>query len=144
MVYKATTQRTFLLFLLILVASQFFINRNYPEVYYFLIPLSIFTLATIFMKFKLKIGDDSLTFQILVFNLTIYKKEVHYNQIIRMKFKRTGWAKKCVNVQNKMGFNFRITNFNSENIYHDLIDFADKHKIPVSKTKDYLILEKLK
>lgn len=96
------------------------------------------------MKFKFKIEDDSLTFQILVLNITIYKKEVHYKQINRMKFKRTGWAKKCVNVQNKKGFNFRITNFNLDNIYGDLINFANKHNIPVAKTKDYLILEKLK
>lgn len=91
MVYKATTQRTILLFFLILMTLGIMLNRDYPEIYFLLIPFSIFNLASIFLTFK-----------------------------------------------------FRITNFNPEKIYGDLIDFANKYEIAVSKTKDYLILEKLK
>ncbi|WP_090871377.1 hypothetical protein [Oceanobacillus limi] len=61
-----------------------------------------------------------------------------------MTFKRAGWGKKCVIIKNHKGFHFRIINFKPEHIYNDLMDFAQNYEIPVSKTKDYLILEKLK
>src|SRR5690625_3380018 len=144
MVYKATTQRTMLVFFLIFLLWSIFLNRHYPAVYYLLIPFSLFTLVTIFTHFQFCIGDDYLTFKISILTLTIYKKETYYNQINHFKFKRTGWARKCVLVHNKKGFNFRTPNFNSATFYNNLINFANRHKIPVFNIKDYLIVEKLK
>ena len=59
-----------------------------------------------------------------------------------MKFKRIGWAKKCVIIKNEKGFSFRIINFNPNKIYLELFNFAKEYGIPISKSKDYLILEK--
>jgi hypothetical protein len=67
---------------------------------------------------------------------------VHHYQIKSMKFKRIGWAQKCVIIKNEKGFNFKIANFNPNNIYKDLVDFAKEYDIPISKSKDYLILER--
>ena len=119
-----------------------FTNTNYPAMYYILIPFSLFILAAIFMNFKFKIEGGSLTFKILIFTFTAYKKEVNHKQIDSMKFKRIGWGKKCAIVKNNKGFNFRISNFYSAEIYNDLVNFAKEYNIPLSKTKDYLILEK--
>ncbi|WP_157052462.1 hypothetical protein [Ornithinibacillus contaminans] len=115
---------------------------NRPESYYYLIPFSIFLVVTILMRFKLRKTDNTLTFQVLILNFTIYKKEVHYSHIVRMKFKRVGWGKKLVIVKNIKGFNFRISNFYPGSVYQDLHSFAEVHNIPISKTKDYLLLEK--
>ncbi len=120
-----------------------FTNTDYPTMYYFLIPFSIFILASIFVNFKFKMAEGSMTFQILIFIFAVYNKEVDHKQIDSMKFKRIGWGKKCVIVKNNNGFNFRISNFYPEKIYNDLIGFANEYSIPISKTKDYLILEKL-
>lgn len=121
-----------------------FMSTNYPSMYYFLIPFSVFILAAIFTNFKFRIEEGSLIFKILIFTFTVYKKEINHKQIDRMKFKRISWTKKCAIVKNNKGFNFRITNFYSVEIYNDLVDFAKEYNIPISKTKDYLILEKLK
>jgi hypothetical protein len=45
-------------------------------------------------------------------------------------------------IQVKKGFYIRILHFNPDNVFLDLIDFANANGICISKTKDYLILEK--
>ena len=143
MIYSAKTQRVVQLLFLISAVWAMFTNTDYPTMYYFLIPFSVFILATFFMNFKFKIVEGSLAFQILIFTFTVYKKEVNYKQIDSIKFKRIGWGKKCAIVKNNKGFNFRISNFYPAEIYNDLIEFADEQNIPISKTKDYLNLERL-
>ncbi|WP_117170121.1 hypothetical protein [Paraliobacillus sediminis] len=69
---------------------------------------------------------------------------VEPKHIDSVKFKRIGWGKKCVIVKNNTGLNFRISNFDPEIIYNDLLAFANAYSIPITKTKDYLILERLK
>ena len=124
------------LLLLIMAVWGMFINTDKPTMYYFLVPFSLFILATIFMNFKFKIAKGSLTFKILLLTYTVYKKEVNYKQIERITFKRIGWGKKCAIVKNKKGFNC-ISNFYPAEINNDLIDFANEYNIPISKTKDY-------
>jgi len=96
----------------------------------------------IFIEYKVDINEGYLTYQIELFHVTLYKKVVHYQQIKRLKFKRIGWAQKCVMIKNEKGFPIKLANFNPNNIYQDLIDFAAVYDIPITKTKDYLILEK--
>lgn len=142
MTYTAKTQRPIFIFIILLSVPALYFADS-PSTYYFFIPLLTFILAAIFTNFKLKIKDGSLTFEVLLFNFTVYKKEVNHVQIESIKLKRIGWASKCVIVKNKRGLNFRITNFYPPEIYSDLIDFAEEYNIPTSKTKDYLILEKM-
>lgn len=143
MTYTAKIQKYVILIFLILVVWTLINSSDYSGMYYFLIPYLIFILAAIFMNFKLTIQEESLSFEILLFKFTVYKKEVNHKQIERMKLKRVGWARKCAIVKNKRGFDFRISNFYPSEVYNDLIDFADEHNIAISKTKDYLILERM-
>lgn len=140
--YTAKTQRPTLIFIILLSVPALYFADS-PSTYYFFIPLLTFILAAIFTNFRLTIKDGYLTFEILLFNFRVYKKEVEHKQIESIKLKRIGWASKCVIVKNKRGVNFRITNFQPTEIYGDLIKYAEKYDIPTSKTKDYLILEKM-
>ncbi len=109
---------------------------------YFQIGLIVFILLSLFIQFKFKIDDGYLVYQILFLAMPIYKKEVSPNQIIRIKFKRLGWMTKGAIIQVKKGFNIRVVHFSPDNIFVDLIDFANENSISISKTKDYRILEK--
>lgn len=143
LIYKATTIRVVQFSFFLLIMLLIFQNKaDYPWMLYYLIPLAIVLLSTIFMNYKLKISNGTLTFQIRIFSVSFYNKAVSHKEITSMKFKRAGWGKKCVIVKNHKGFNFRITNFNPETIYNDLNNFATDYEIPIYKTKDYLILEK--
>jgi len=138
--YKAKTIWWLQVISLLLILLLVFSVANLWMLYY-LIPLALFVFSTIFMDFKLVISDGLLTFQIRVFTLTIYKKTVSHKQVEKMIFKRVGWGNKCVIVKKQKGIHFRIINFSPKNIYHDLIEFANRYDIPIHKTKDYLILE---
>jgi hypothetical protein len=143
MTYSGKTQQTVLLIFLILGINGLFTSRNYPDIYSLLIPYILFILVVIFLNFNLRIEKDTLTYEIFLFSIRIYKKEVDYKQIDQIKFKRVGWATKSAVVKNKQGFHFRITNFKPEEVYDDLIDYAEGFDIPLTKTKDYQILERL-
>jgi hypothetical protein len=97
---------------------------------------------TLLAEYKVEIKEGFFTYQIQLFNITLYKKVVHHHEIKRMKFKRIGWAQKCVMIKNEKGFPIKIANFNPNNIYPDLIDFATVYDIPITKSKDYLMLER--
>ncbi|MCZ2260923.1 hypothetical protein [Sporosarcina sp. G11-34] len=141
MTYNAKTQRVVLFGLFLLLILLLTLNDD-TWMLYVLVPAAIVILLTIFVNFKLKILDSFLTFQICLFSLPLYNRTVSSEQISNMKFKRVGWARKCVVIKNKKAFNFRITNFSPDSLYKDLIDFANKYDVPIFKTKDYTILEK--
>ncbi|WP_113928900.1 hypothetical protein [Bacillus sp. P14.5] len=117
MFYNAKTHRTLLLFLLVFAIWALFLNRDYPHMYYFLIPYFIFVLTANFSQFKLLIEKDTLSFQMIIFELNVYRKEIKSNQIAVMKFKRVGWGRKCVVAQTKKGLNLRLVNFYPEKIF---------------------------
>lgn len=142
--YTAKTQRV-LLFSFLLLGILLFstIISGYSQMIY-LIPLLILILAAIFINYRFKIKNRILTFQVRIFKLIIYSREVSDKQIKRIKFKRGGWSKRSAIIQNNKGFNFRIVDFNPSSIFDDLIGYANDYKIPITKTKDYITLEKIK
>ncbi|MFT4417332.1 hypothetical protein ACLM5H_26290 [Fredinandcohnia humi] len=142
MVYKAKTQRGILVFLLLITAPSISRNDFSNGLLYFQIGLVVFILLSLFIQFRVKIGDGYLVYQILFIALPIYKKEVSHNQIALIKFKRVGWMTKGAIIQVKKGFNIRVVHFSPDNIFVDLIYFANENSIPISKTKDFRILEK--
>ena len=146
MIYNARTQRgsLFIIFLILVVVLIFSLtNGGSSWILYFHMPFTIFVFATIFINFRFKISSGVLKFQIRIFALAIYNKEVNHEQIDAIKLTRVGWKKKCAVVQNKKGLNFRILAFSPASIFNDLIEFANDYKIPISKTKDYVILERM-
>ncbi|PPA69610.1 hypothetical protein [Jeotgalibacillus proteolyticus] len=141
MLFEAHTQKGLLLFLLVINSALLFVIDSAGMMYLQFL-LITFILMGLFIRFKLKIAKGLLSFEILIFKMKIFKRDIYTNQIASLHFKRTGWSTKCVVVQTTKGLNLRIVNFYPETIFEDLIDFADEHNIAVIKTKDYLILEK--
>ena len=91
MVYSAKTQRVIQFGFLLLMVQAMILNKHHPEMFYFLIPITIFTLATVFVQFHFNISNSgSLIFQIRLFRFTIFKREVRYTDIVRMPFMRVG------------------------------------------------------
>jgi hypothetical protein len=141
-VYKAKTQRGILgLFLFITVTSISI--KDFSNAWIYLqIGVIVFILLSFFIEFRFKIDDGYLVYQLFFLAIPIFNKVVSPNQIIRMKFIRVGWVSKGAIIQVKKGFNIRVIHFSPDNILVDLIEFANKNNIPISKTKDYRILEK--
>jgi len=96
------------------------------------------------IRFRFSIHDDKLVYEILILNKTIVKQRILPKDINQMKFKRVGWAKKAANINVNKGFNVRLAVLEPTIAYDHLIEFANKHDITIIKTKDYLILERMK
>lgn len=109
---------------------------------FFLVLLLAVGLASI--RFKFKIHDDHLVYQLLLFNKPIIKKEIYPDQINQLKFIRVGWSKKAAIIKVNKGINIRLAVLEPQKAYEHLIQFTDKYDITVFKTKDYLILERMK
>lgn len=110
--------------------------------FYFLVLLLVLVLALI--RFKINIYDDHLLYEILLVNKSSVKKRVFPEEINQMKFTRVGWAKKAAIIKVNKGINIRLADLESPIAYDHLMEFAEKHDIPIVKTKDYLLLERMK
>lgn len=139
MTFRAKTQSTVLFVLLLLFILLMTLNKA-TGLLYILIPATVIILVTMFINFK--ILADHLIFEVCILSLSIYSRTVSSQDINEMKFTRVGWSRKCVVVKNRKGFNFKLSNFSPETLYNELIVFANKYDIPISKSKDYKRLEK--
>lgn len=144
LIYQAKTIRLAYVMILMMLITIFPSIDGELWMLYYLIPFALFVLISRFLDFRLEVADGCLTYKIRVFTFTIYHKTVSHQQIKMMTFKRAGWSQKCVIVKHDKGFNFRILNFTPKNIYDELMEFGSRYEIPMNKTKDYLLLEKMK
>lgn len=104
----------------------------------------LLAIALASIKYKFKIHDDHFVYQILLFNKPIIKKGVFPDQINQIKFIRVGWSKKAAIIKVNKGINIRLAVLEPPKAYEHLIEFAEKQDITILKTKDYLILERMK
>ena len=143
MVYNLIPQRLPVLSTIFLVILWNIINDYFGGTSFslFLI-LLLFVVSVGPIRFRFKIIDDHLVYEILYFNKSILRKNIYPNQIVQIKFIRVGWAKKGAIIKVNKGFNFRLTILQPQTPYDDLIKFSNKYDITVLKTKDYILLEK--
>lgn len=140
--YTAKTERSIIVTLLVILTFQILAFGSYSDIglLYFHIIIAIFLLLAFFVNYKLIIEEGCLIYEIFIFTLPLYKKVVFPNQISKILFKRTGWARKSSIIKVEKGFNIRIVLF-PDGVFADLIDFAEKNEIVIVKTRDYLILK---
>ncbi|EPD53270.1 hypothetical protein HMPREF1210_01001 [Paenisporosarcina sp. HGH0030] len=148
MVYNAKGQRGVIGFLFAMMMGLLISNItgfNFSKgLLYFQIVVLVFLVVSFFIRYKFEINDGFLTYQPLFLAIPLYKKVIYPNQIIKIKFKRLGWTNKGAIIKIKKGFNIHVVNFEPDNVFIDLINFTNKNSISILKTKDYLILEKMK
>ena len=108
--------------------------------------LSVLLVAVVFafVRFRLNINDENLVYEILIFKKSIVKQRIFPEDINQLKFTRVGWAKKSAKIKVNKGINVRLAVLEPPKAYDHLIEFAEKHDITIVKTKDYLILERMK
>ncbi|MGE6489118.1 hypothetical protein [Paenisporosarcina sp. NPDC076898] len=108
--------------------------------------LLVLLVAVVFalIRFRFNIQDENLVYEILIFGKPIVKQRIFPEDIIQMKFTRIGWAKKAAKIKVSKGINVRLAVLEPPKAYDHLIEFAKKHDITIIKTKDYLILERMK
>lgn len=61
----------------------------------------------------------------------------------QLTFKRVGWSTQCAVIQTKHILNLRIIHFTPEDVFQELALFNQRNGIPINKSKDYSLLEKV-
>jgi hypothetical protein len=64
------------------------------------------------------------------------------DQIKKISFKRSGWKRKSAVIHLNKGLNIRLSDFRPNTYCEPLKVFAEVYGIPVTKSSDFLLLEK--
>ena len=134
MIYRGSVLPQSFLFFYLIICLVF-------EIHLIIMLLIAVLLAS--LTLELRIVNENLLFQLTIFKFCIVKKQLLPSNIDVMKFKRTGWAQKLVLIKVKKGLNIRITAFHPKTVYKNLLDYGTDYDVPVYKTKDYKILERM-
>lgn len=129
----------FLLFLSVMLITML-LGFEARWTLFIFIPVTLFIFSTIFIGYTFEILNHSLVFEIRLFGVKIYRKEMVLSSIKKIIFKRVAWGKRCAIVKNQTGFNVRIVDFYPKSVFNDLLNFAKHYDIPVVVTKEYTIL----
>ncbi|MDV2583356.1 hypothetical protein [Alkalibacillus haloalkaliphilus] len=95
-------------------------------------------LFAIFINFKLKLNNESITYEIYYFNFRVHQKVAHVDDIQEIRFKRVGWKQSSAKIILPGKFNIRVLAFKPKEVYQAL----EEYDVPKHKSEDYLVLEK--
>lgn len=130
----------FTLFLLVMMITML-LGFEARWTLFIFIPATFFIFSTIFIRYTFEILNHSLVFEIRLFGVKIYRKEMVLSSIKKIIFKRVAWGKRCAIVKNQTGFNVRIVDVYPKDVFNDLLTFANHYDIPVIRTNEYNMLE---
>lgn len=143
MVYKLITAKSPIF--LVLAYGLFFFYLSIGESgvsKFWSIFLLLFGVICIFIKTKFVINQDNLNYQTMVFRFTVFQRNLSPAEINKVVFKRYGWATKGATLKLHKGLNIRIVHFTPNDVTTQLERFAINNTISISKSKDYLLLER--
>lgn len=78
----------------------------------------------------------------MIFHFTVFQRNLSPTDINKVVFKRYGWATKGATLKLHKGFNIRIVQFTPNDVTTQLEKFAINNTISITKSKDYLLLER--
>ncbi|WP_107838924.1 diguanylate cyclase [Metasolibacillus meyeri] len=142
MTYQAKTQwLVFFLSACLFIPMLFISNEGWLRGIYAVLLLLL--LVFMWVRYTLVLQEDTVTYTIQLFGLTLYKKRVQAKDIVRVTFKRFNWATRLAVIKTSNGLPIRVALFKPEVVFQDLVTFCDEYDIAYTKTKDYRILEKM-
>ncbi|MGG3941099.1 hypothetical protein ABEV54_06520 [Peribacillus psychrosaccharolyticus] len=143
MTFSAKTHRGKLIFLLFINVLSMVLYFPSGILAYLQLSLVFLTLLLVFIHFTLRIDEGLITYQVLFLSLVIWKKELNPQQMKQLTFKRVGWSTQCAVIQTKHILNLQIIHFTPEDVFQELALFNQRNGIPINKSKDYSLLEKV-
>lgn len=143
MMYKTTTQKQLLIYLLGIDLLLFFGIWGDPILMILTILTALICVLMLFVKYEFEINEQTLLYRIQLFNYTIYVKRANAKDVQMIHFKRVSWNTRIAIVKLFKGWNMRIALFSSVDIFIELERYAERNNIEIKKTKDCKILEKM-
>lgn len=143
MMYRASTQREFILPMFLILSIALIKNWERSGFRYAVITLLIVNLLFWFIRYSFEINTDQLLYRISLFGFILYEKKATQKTIKKVVFKRAGWRTKLALIKLNRGLPIRISLFQPTTIFSELITYCEKNNIDYVKTKEYKLLEKV-
>ncbi|MGP4080095.1 hypothetical protein ACTWQL_09270 [Pseudalkalibacillus sp. R45] len=139
--YKAKTQRVFLVFMLGIAILSISVS-NLDLFFYCQMTFIVFLLIALTINYEIEVRKERISYTIQLAKIQIFKKSIFADQVTQIKFQRFGWSKKGTILKVRNWFDIRIVGLEPEYIFKELNRFAEENGTSVSKSKDYLILDR--
>ena len=95
------------------------------------------------VSYRVELQHDVFIYRICLFEFTLFKRILKPSDILVISFKRKGWQSKTAIIKSKKGARIRLVVFQPNHFYEDLQAFCDDYAISYTRTKDYILLEKM-
>lgn len=136
-----TSKSIYIILFIFMMSKLFHLKEIFPTpLFWFLLVFSLIWILLVFAKSKILLQKNSISYSLIIFGFSIYKKTVLPNHIRLVTFKRCGWIQKCVVIKTNRGMNIRISRFYPESIYSDIKVFCAENNIETKITKDFAYL----
>ncbi|WP_419962443.1 hypothetical protein [Psychrobacillus sp. BM2] len=143
MVYRLITAKSPMIIYLFVGIIFLVINNGESGVLAFLsILLIIFSFIGFNTKTEFIISQEELNYKIMIHGFKAFHKKLFSADIDKVLFKRYGWATKGATIKLNKGLNLRIVQFTPKDVMLQLETFAINNNVSISKSKDYLLLER--
>jgi len=139
MTYKATPPRQVLLFFIGLMLLMYLPGMEIEWFIYYQLFFAGFCMIALFLQYELTILEERIEFRLFLFKFCVYKKQIKPEELRTIHFRRFGLIKMGAALKRKEGIEIRLVDFSPEGLDADLVRFSLRHRIPMTKAKDYKI-----
>lgn len=143
MVYKLVTAKGPIFIILFYAFIAFFLTINdsgFSKTWS--IFLMIFCIVSFYIKTEFIINQDNMNYKIRILHFVFFEKKLSPSDLNKIVFNRYGWAMNGASLKLYKGLNLRIVHFLPEDVMLQLETFAINNNVSISKSKDYLLLER--
>ncbi|WP_027963700.1 hypothetical protein [Halalkalibacillus halophilus] len=145
MIYTSQLSQSIKVFLSVLIIGYLvvlFLSPSLNPISYLLILLIIISLSS---KREIIFDHSNKRFSNKLFLgwVPVYQKWIQYEEIEKVSCKRIRWKTKYMKIHVKSGWNVPLGDFTKKEFFEEWERLAEDRNIPVEKSKDYQVLEKL-
>ena len=129
MKYKANAQRSLILCLALLCLLLGTLNKDISILKWTALAMCIICILLAFITYSFWITKSDLAYEMRIFGIKIYTKNIAITNIKKIVFKRSGPQAKSAIIQLNKGLSIRVSLFKPTTVYQDLILFCEENTV---------------
>ncbi|AJD90684.1 hypothetical protein JMA_13670 [Jeotgalibacillus malaysiensis] len=140
-IYKAKEPRSVALFFMFFMAV--FLYFSWDELFwrYLFIGIFLYHFLLLFTHYTFSIQSSRLIHSTHLFNWRLRTRELNHSDVSRIQFTHENWSAKAVVIKTYKGRSLKLYRYNDKGLFHHLEDYCYEYRVPLKKSKGYLILE---
>ncbi|MBM7699409.1 hypothetical protein [Kurthia huakuii] len=137
MKYTANAQRSLILCLALLCLLLGTLNKDISILKWTALAMCIICILMSFISYSFWIKKSGIAYEMRIFSIKIYAKNIEITDIEKIIFKRSGWKAKSAIIQLNKGPSIRVSLFKPTTVYQDLILFCEENTVRYELSESY-------